>query len=194
MPGRKAKPTHIKLLEGNPGKRPLPTKEPKPERGKPPCPSHLPKRAKKVFRSASTVLDAMGVLTVADGQALELLALAVDEYHDAREVILAAALEKHRARAKSIGETLGEAAERAALEAPVDQRLGLTYATITPNGIMIRNHPAVAIRSDAWRRARAMLSEFGLTPSSRTKVQVIGGDEADPFEEFMKRGQQGQQA
>jgi len=29
----------------------------------------------------------------------------------------------------------------------------------------------VAIRADAWRRARAGLQEFGLSPSSRTKVE-----------------------
>ena len=39
--GRKPKPTAIKELEGNPGKRPLNANEPKPERKAPRCPGWL---------------------------------------------------------------------------------------------------------------------------------------------------------
>ena len=39
--GRKPKPTALKVLEGNPGKRPLNENEPKPERKAPECPSWL---------------------------------------------------------------------------------------------------------------------------------------------------------
>ena len=41
MAGRKPKPTAIKELEGNPGKRKLNKKEPKPEKGMPVCPEWL---------------------------------------------------------------------------------------------------------------------------------------------------------
>ena len=37
MAGRKPKPTAIKELEGNPGKRKLNKKEPKPDKGMPTC-------------------------------------------------------------------------------------------------------------------------------------------------------------
>ena len=38
MAGRKPKPTAVKKLEGNPGKRKLNTKEPNPGKGMPDCP------------------------------------------------------------------------------------------------------------------------------------------------------------
>ncbi|MGF0034338.1 hypothetical protein ACQRBN_15455 [Bariatricus sp. SGI.154] len=41
MAGRKPKPTAVKKLEGNPGKRKLNTKEPVPEKGMPICPEHI---------------------------------------------------------------------------------------------------------------------------------------------------------
>jgi len=39
------------------------------------------------------------------------------------------------------------------------------------NGDMARN-PWVAIRGDAWKEMTRMLSEFGMTPSSRSRVKV----------------------
>lgn len=41
MAGRKSKPTALKKLEGNPGKRELNTKEPVPGKGMPDCPKWL---------------------------------------------------------------------------------------------------------------------------------------------------------
>lgn len=70
----------------------------------------------------------------------------------------------------------------------VDQE-GATYETETENGRIIRANPAVAIASDAWRRIRAMLAEFGLTPSSRSRVSMLSGSEdVDPFDAFLRGG------
>ena len=41
MAGRKPKPTAVKKLEGNPGKRKLNMKEPVPAKGMPTCPDWL---------------------------------------------------------------------------------------------------------------------------------------------------------
>jgi P27 family predicted phage terminase small subunit len=55
-----------------------------------------------------------------------------------------------------------------------------TYATETANGDkMYRTHPAVAQRNDADRRIRGWLTEFGLTPSARTRVKADGQSEQD---------------
>ena len=45
--GRKPKPTAMKELEGNPGKHPLNTSEPKPNKKAPACPKWLEPEAKK---------------------------------------------------------------------------------------------------------------------------------------------------
>ena len=45
--GRKPKPTHLKVLAGNPGKRPLPKNEPKPKPIAPRCPQWLDPIARK---------------------------------------------------------------------------------------------------------------------------------------------------
>ncbi len=48
--GRKPKPTAIKVLEGNPGKRELNLSEPKPEKKAPKCPAWLEPEAKREWR------------------------------------------------------------------------------------------------------------------------------------------------
>ena len=50
MAGRKPKPTALKKLEGNPGKRKLNTKEPVPGKGMPDCPKWLLPEAKKEWK------------------------------------------------------------------------------------------------------------------------------------------------
>ena len=45
--GRKPTPTAMKLLEGNPGKRKLNDKEPRPEKKAPSCPKWLEPEGKK---------------------------------------------------------------------------------------------------------------------------------------------------
>jgi P27 family predicted phage terminase small subunit len=54
--------------------------------------------------------------------------------------------------------------------------LGAAYEARTEAGaIMHRQRPEVAIAADAWRRAMRGLSEFGLTPASRGRVEVPHG-------------------
>lgn len=69
--GRPPKPTHLKVLEGNPGKRPLNVKEPKPKPTAPKCPVWLGPIAKKEWRRVVPELERLGLLTVVDGAALE---------------------------------------------------------------------------------------------------------------------------
>lgn len=86
------------------------------------------------------------------------------------------------------GEALALAAEafseyRAARRAC---KKGRTYKVTTESGAtMIRPRPEVAMGADAWRRVQGALIQFGLTPSSRSKVTVAGdGHEKDPLDEF----------
>ncbi len=156
MKGRRSKPTQLKIITGNPGKRKLNKSEPKPDRGIPPCPDRLTGRARDLYQSAGEHLDRMGILTHADGPALELLAGSLDEYFSARDVIREAA-------ERVTPEILGEQA---------NLKDGLTYKSMTQNDEIVRAHPAVVIAADAWRRSLRMMTEFGLTPSSRSRLQA----------------------
>lgn len=65
---------------------------------------------------------------------------------------------------------------------------GYTYNTTSMTGDIIKKaHPAAAMKADVWKRIRAMLSEFGMTPSARTKVSVKGPEQEDPLEAFLKK-------
>ena len=69
MRGRKPKPTHIKLLTGNPGKRKVNTREPKPAAGAPTCPGWLNRAAKVEWRRI--LKDSpVGLVTKLDRQVL----------------------------------------------------------------------------------------------------------------------------
>jgi len=85
--GRPPKPTALKLVQGNAGKRAINKNEPKPKLAKPKCPGHLSPKAKTAFKNVSKLLEDMGVLTIADGMALEMLCDAYAEWRDLRKEI-----------------------------------------------------------------------------------------------------------
>jgi P27 family predicted phage terminase small subunit len=87
MAGRRPKPDHLKLVQGNPGRRPLNRRPPKTGRGIPPCPKHLGERARKAWSSIGPTLDKMGVLTIQDAVAMEALCDAYAEWWEARETV-----------------------------------------------------------------------------------------------------------
>ena len=152
MAGRRPKPTVLKVLTGN--FRPDRAKkgEPRPDNRPPECPEHLNAGAKAAWRSIGPELERMGVLTVADGLALQMLCEAYADYREASDVLA---------------------------------RKGATYETTTAEGsTMIRPRPELALASDSWKRVRAMLIEFGLTPAARTRVTVIANRKPNAFDEF----------
>lgn len=66
MRGRPPKPTKLKLLNGNPGGRPLNDAEPRPGPGLPKCPSFLDSAAKAEWKETCDELAAMGLLAKSD--------------------------------------------------------------------------------------------------------------------------------
>lgn len=74
MAGRRPKPTNLRLVTGNAGKRPINTNEPQPREGFPDIPKHLNKKTRDTFVWVCGLLDDMGLLTVVDGIAIECLA------------------------------------------------------------------------------------------------------------------------
>lgn len=70
MRGRKAKPTAVKELEGNPGKRKLNKQEPKPETAIPACPPHIKGVARTEWTRITTELHALKIIARIDRAAL----------------------------------------------------------------------------------------------------------------------------
>lgn len=87
MPGPAPRPTALKLLDGNPGKRPLNQNEPKPAQVIPKCPTHLDDIAKKEWKRLAPVLSRMRVLTEADAIMLSTLCLTYSRLIQAQEAL-----------------------------------------------------------------------------------------------------------
>lgn len=85
--GRKPKPTAVKVLEGNPGKRSLNTEELKPEKKAPRCPSWLEEEAKKEWKRMSKQLEHLGILTEIDMAAFAGYCQAYARWKEAEEYI-----------------------------------------------------------------------------------------------------------
>lgn len=67
-------------------------------------------------------------------------------------------------------------------------RKGMTYQTTNAAGsTMVRSRPEVAIQADAWRRYSAGLQQFGLSPSSRPKVEADAPRPLDDLDRFLQK-------
>ena len=138
--GPKPTPTHILRLKGNPGKRPLNELEPKPLAGFPPAPEYLDEQGRQAYERFGGELATCGVGTKLDGTALELLANAYAEYVSAESSVLKYGYIWMQGN-KSPGEIP-------------------TYVY----------SPYWVARNNAEKRLRVLLTEFGMTPSSRAKI------------------------
>lgn len=154
MPGPPRKPLPFRKREGNLSGHKLPT-EAKMPAGVPVRPPHLTGHARKRWEHLIPILQAAEVLTLADLGALEIGCAAYDDWRTARAIV---------------------------------KREGMSYESISVDEEgnerkIIRPRPEVAIASDAWKRYRAFLTEYGLTGASRSKVAPIhnqsDGEEAD---------------
>jgi len=167
MAGRRPKPTHLKVVSGNPGKRAVNKTEPKPRREIPSCPTYLSDVAKVSWGRLSVLLDRMGVLTEADGPALERLCDCYAEILECREIIA------------RDGRTYSSVTTRTTSEEGEE-------TTVEEVKSLLKANPAVAMLGDADRRFKSYLVEFGLTPAARSKVHTNndGNDKKDPLGEF----------
>lgn len=154
MAGRKPKPTELKKLDGNPGKRPLNLGEPTPTVKKPTCPAHLVGEARKEWNRMVKLLMALKLLTEIDRAALAGYCQAWARWIEAEKKI-------------------------------ADD--GMTIET--DKGNLIQS-PYVGIANQSMKQMRAFLIEFGMTPSSRSRVSVPTADAGDPYEQF-RRGKSG---
>lgn len=150
--GRKPIPTALKLLAGNPGKRQLNEREPRPVRQAPKCPKHLTGEARAEWRRAAKQLLDVGVLTTIDRTALAMYCQAWARWLEAEE-----ALRQYGVMVKS------------------------------PSGFPMQS-PYLAVANKAMEQMQRLLTEFGMTPASRTKVEAWPAQENDLLEELRLRG------
>jgi len=163
----KAIPTSLRLVRGNPGRRPLPADEPQPNRKAPPMPDHLDPLAQEEWKRLEPLFLEMGILTEVDGFAFSSLVSAYAEvarYDMAlRECGYAVMSLKHSFMEKEGRD--GRSDEVMAVEP--------------------KANPLYSQRRLAMTCLRFWCNEFGVTPSSRGKIAVPKGKKVDPGEDFL---------
>lgn len=87
MAGRRPKPTHLKLLQGNPGKRPLNPNEPRPKVEIPSVPEHLTEAAKAEWNRIAEILARLGLLSTLDRAALAAYCTVYGRWVEAEEAL-----------------------------------------------------------------------------------------------------------
>lgn len=161
--GNLPKPTALKALQGNPGKRKLNAHEPKSPVMARAAPAWLDAYAREAWAEISPLLVGMRVLTEADGPALVLLVKAWSDWRTADVVI------QRDGSSYEIKEWDKDACEMIV--------------------VSVRRRPEVADRADAWRRTRMALTDFGMTPSARSRITVAGDDPGeDELGKFLGAG------
>ena len=156
MRGRKPTPTALRILNGNPSKRPLPENEPKPASGLPPCPKRLQGEAREAWKRFGKILVDTGVVSRLDATIVETLCDTYALYVNA----MAEVVKYGPVFMKEAGP--GEMPE-----------------------VMMNPHEFIA--RTARKDLLKMLSELGMTPTSRTRVSVANamGPRKDPIDEFL---------
>lgn len=168
--GRKPIPTQLKLLRGNPGKRPINQDEPQPEVCIPRAPKHLDAEAKKEWKRITHFLFELGLLSELDVAALSAYCVTFSRWIRAEKEIQKTA-EKH-------GTDNGELI----LTKEKKDKDG----NVIGGGNIIQN-PYLAIANRALKQMKEILPEFGMTPSSRSKIHVGGPKQEDEFETFLSQ-------
>lgn len=148
--GRKPIPTPIKMLRGNPGRRPLPEGEPKPPAKLPSPPPELSDAAKREWWRMGRKLLAAGIMTELDGPMLASIVVPYTRW-----------LEMQALLAKS------------------------SVLLKKPDGSLYVN-PLVRIARECQDQFTRALAEFGMSPSSRSRVKADAPKAVDPFETFLK--------
>ena len=144
--GRKPKPTALRLIAGNPGKRPLPKKEAVVALAEPTPPAFLCDDAKVEWGRVSHMLYALRLLSNADVAALSAYCESWALFKQAKEALN--------------------------LMAKTDQvTKGLLIKT--SNGNAIQN-PLVGIANKAAADMVRYAAEFGMTPSARARIHAEG--------------------
>lgn len=154
----KPKPTALKLVQGNPGRRPLNKKEPKLAPATFRAPEYLSPDAKKEWRRVVNQMKTSGMITDLD---LTALAAYCQVYAD---WVLAV-----RAR------------NRIAASDPS----GGGIMVKTTNGNLVQN-PLIGACNKTVLVLIRLAAELGITPSARSRIQAIENDQEDELDKFFR--------
>lgn len=153
MRGRKPKPVELRVLHGQAVDQARKA-QPKPRRALPRCPEHLTGDAVKCWRRTARELYDAGLLTVIDLDALAEYCVEYARRRKALEMVaktgeLILTAQKHKVTEKRDGSRVEE----------------------TTGGNLVQN-PWVGIANRALENMLKLEAEFGMTPSSRTRVKA----------------------
>lgn len=171
MPGPTKKPTELKKLEGNPGKRPLPVAEPRPQLSLPACPTFVQGEGRQEWNRIAPELYHLGLLSQIDRGALGAYCSAYGLWVET-ERELARVRRSFRAMQKMQKKNPN-------LRMPSN---GMVSQTSNGNWIM---EPLLSVRKQALEQMHRFLVEFGMTPASRTRIVVEKYREKDPMDELL---------
>lgn len=176
--GRPPKPTRLKVLTGNPGKRPLNDSEPQPDPTPPRCPSWLSRQAKAQWKKLAPELTRLGLLTSVDEGALAGYCSALAELRHAEQTL------QREGRYLVVG---GFFVETPGAPPGEDGKPAGEW-----RGGSVHPHPAMARQAAAWQAVRQFSALFGLDPSSRSRLSVKGaaGAKAGGLKAFLGRKQE----
>jgi P27 family predicted phage terminase small subunit len=150
--GPAPKPTALKRIDGNPGKRAINRTEPQFAAKAPSCPRHLTPEARREWRRVTRELLDKNLLQVVDRAAL-------------------AAYCQSWARWVEVEEKMAD---------PKFELIGVTdkgYEYVSP---------WLTVANQALKQMRSFLTEFGLTPASRTRIQVPEQAEHDEYDKYRR--------
>lgn len=155
MPGRAPKPTRLKVIQGNPGKRELRKDEPKPAPKAPNAPTWLRREAAAEWRRVVPELETLGLIGKVDRAALAAYCEAWAAFHEASQ------------RLKTQGVEIEV----------VKQRFFNELGEITHEEVDRIVNPALRHQRQALQALRGYLAEFGLSPAARTRLAVPDKDQ-----------------
>ena len=158
MKGRKPKPTALKKLAGNPGRRPLNENEPKIPEGKPTCPRHLNHHGKLEWKRIAPILYKAGLLNLTD-----------------------------RAMLAVYCQNWGRWVEAELKLKNMEEQFKIGQVIKTSNDNFIQN-AWLGIANRAQDKMVKSAVEFGMSPSSKSRIMVQIGNKEVSLAELLFEG------
>jgi P27 family predicted phage terminase small subunit len=183
MKGRTPTPTTLKILAGNPGNRPLPEGEPQPPADiYPQPPDWISEEGRAMWDSRISVFAPLRLVTRADRDTF------------ARWCELMVAYLKEKTFVQRNGTTYPVYENVATLDAngrPLLNDAGLVV--LQKQLKAVKKFPQVEIMHRLLRELRSIEADFGMTPASRTRINVLGDGQShgnklrDKFKYYQRR-------